>query len=274
MNIIVTNKKHELLTDLNIDIIKSVEGEYTVDEFVEIFKNMFFSKMILDVTSIKDYLDIENIKKITEYLPSNKLILFLPTTRETTSSVYLSQLISIGIYNFTTNIDGVKYLLNNPNNYKDVAHIQQLSDLSSNVNKNIEVGTKVFGIRNLTNHAGATTLIYMLKKELEDTFGMKVYAIEIGRHDFEVFNDKKMISINENEILDTLNKLKDVDVILVDMNDTTDDDLCGNVLYLLEPSIIMLNKLVKEKGNVFEKLKGSRIILNKSFLSNKDITQL
>ena len=274
MNVIVANKKHELLTDLDIDVIKSVEGEYTVDEFIEIFKNMFFSRMILDITAIKDYENIDNLQKIIVHLPADKIILFLPTTKETTSSVYLSKLISLGIYNFTTNLEGVRYLLKNPNDYKDVAHIQQLSDLSSNVNKDVKVGTKVFGIRNLTNHAGATTLVYMLKKELESSFGMKVYAIEIGRHDFGVYNDKRMLSIDQSEISNTIGRLQDADVVLIDMNDTTDDDLCGNVLYLLEPSIIMLNKLVRRDKNVFSELKGARIILNKSFLSDKDISEL
>ncbi len=274
MNVIVANEARELLTDLNIEVIKSVEGEYSVEEFIDIFKNMFFARMILDVTAIKDYKNIENIQKVFTHLPADKIILFLPTIKETTSSVYLSQLISMGAYNFTTNLDGVKYLLKNPNNYKDVAHFQQLSDLSSNVSRNVEVGTKVFGIRNLTNHAGATTLIYMLKQELESSFGMVVYALEIGRHDFGVFNDERMLSIDQSEISNTIGRFQDADVILIDMNDTTDDDLCGNVLYLLEPSIIMLNKLVRRNKNIFSSLKGARIVLNKSFLSNKDISEL
>ncbi len=275
MNVIVANERKELLTDLDIDIIKSVEGEYTAEEFIEIFKNMFFSRMILDATAIKDYKNTENIQKILINLPADKIILFLPTSKETTSSVYLSQIISMGIYNFTTNLEGVRYLLKTPNTYKDVAHIQQLNDLSSNVNKNVKAtGTRIFGIRNLTSHAGATTLIYMLKKELETSYNMNVYAIEINRHDFDVFHSKKMISVDNSEISNTIGKLNDADVILIDMNETENDDLCGNVLYLVEPSTIMLNKLVKRNKNIFEELKGSRIILNKSLLTNKEIPEL
>lgn len=65
-------------------------------------------------------------QKLSISLPADKIILLLPTTSETTSSLYLSRIISMGIYNFTTNLDGVKYLLDNPNSYKDVAHIQQM----------------------------------------------------------------------------------------------------------------------------------------------------
>lgn len=274
MNIIVANQQHNLVTDLNIEIIKSVEGVYSAEEIADMFNNMFFNKLIIDLTAIKDYQNIDNLKQILVHIPADKIILFLPTTKEITSSAYLSNLISIGIYNFTTNIEGVEYLLKNPNSYKDVAHFQQLSNLSSKVNKSVEVGTKVFGIRNLTNHAGATSLIYMLKKELEETFGMIVYALEIDRQDFMIYNDPKMLSIEQRDLSSTLDKLTDADVILIDMNDTTADDLCGNVLYLLEPSTIMLNKLIRKDKNIFQTLRGARIILNKSLLSSKEIAEL
>lgn len=274
MNIIVANQQHNLLTELNIEVIKSVEGEFSAEEISDMFNNMFFNKLIIDLTAIKGYENIDNIKQILVHIPADKIILLLPITKEVTSSVYLSSLITIGIYNFTTNIEGVEYLLKNPNSYKDVTHFQQLGNLSSKVSKSVEIGTKVFGIRNLTNHAGATTLIYMLKKELEETFGMIVYAIEIDRQDFMIYHDPKMISIEQRNLSSTLEKITDADVILIDMNDTTADDLCGNVLYLLEPSTIMLNKLIRKDKNIFQTLKGARIILNKSLLSNKDIAEL
>ena len=42
-------------------------------------------------------------------------------------------------------------------------------------------------------------------------------------------------------------------------------------LYLLEPSIIKLNKLMRRNRNIFSKLQNEKIILNKSLLTNKDI---
>ena len=264
----------ELFRDLDIEVIKNVEGKYSASEFVDMFKNMFFSRMIIDITAISDYMNIENLEKIVSCVPADKIILFLPVVKEVTSSLYLSKLISIGIYNFTTNIEGVRYLLKNPNSYKDVTHIQQMGDLSYNVNKNMNNGNRIFGIRNLTNHAGATTLIYMLKRELEDTFNLIVYGIEIGKHDFDVFNDKRMISTSSSEVTSVIEKLNDASVILIDMNDFCDDELCENVLYLLEPSIIMLNKLVRKNKNIFSELKGSRIVLNKSFLDDNDVLSL
>ena len=83
-----------------------------------------------------------------------------------------------------------------------------------------------------------------------------------------------MISVDSSNLSNVIERLNDADIILIDMNDTTNDDICCNVLYLLEPSIIMLNKLVKKDKNIFSKLKGSRIILNKSFLDDKAIYDL
>ena len=45
------------------------------------------------------------------------------------------------------------------------------------------------------------------------------------------------------------------------------------MIYLLEPSTIKLNKLIKTNRTVFERLKGKKIVLNKSLLSNKDVTE-
>ena len=66
MNVIIANKRKDLLDKLDIDIIKSVDGEYSVDELISMFTNFFFNKMIVDITAIKDFNNINNIKKFTE----------------------------------------------------------------------------------------------------------------------------------------------------------------------------------------------------------------
>ena len=180
MNVIIANEAKAMLSTLDIDVIKSVDGVHTADEIVEMFKNFFYARMILDITAIKDYEDITNIQKISIGLDADKIILVLPNNEASTSSSYLSKIISMGIYNFTTTVDGVKYFLEHPNTYKDVAHIQQLNDLSSTINEKVVAGSRIIGIKNVTDHAGSTTLIYMLKKELEQTYGMSVVAIEVN----------------------------------------------------------------------------------------------
>ena len=54
MNVIISNKQSEQLSNLDIDIIKSISGLYDAFEIVEMFKNFFFNMMILDVTALKN----------------------------------------------------------------------------------------------------------------------------------------------------------------------------------------------------------------------------
>ena len=271
MNVIIANEAKGMLSPLDIDVIKSVDGVHTADEIVDMFKNFFYARMILDITAVKDYEDITNIQKISIGLDADKIILLLPNNEMSTSSGYLSKIISMGIYNFTTTVDGVKYFLEHPNTYKDVAHIQQLNDLSSTINEKVVAGSRIIGIKNVTDHAGSTTLIYMLKKELEQTYGMSVVAIEVNRHDFLYFNSNNMISIDDEHLMTEVVKHKDVAVILIDLNDSSNEGACNDILYLVEPSSIRLNKLMKTDRRIFEELKGRKIVLNMSLLSNSDI---
>ena len=271
MNVIIANEAKAMLSTLDIDVIKSVDGVHTADEIVEMFKNFFYARMILDITAIKDYNDITNIQKISIGLDADKIILLLPNNEASTSSSYLSKIISMGIYNFTTTVDGIKYFLEHPNTYKDVAHIQQLNDLSTTINEKVVAGSRIIGIKNVTDHAGSTTLIYMLKKELEQSYGMSVVAIEVNRHDFSYFNSSNMISIDDEHLMTEIVKHNDVAIILVDLNDSSNEGACSDVLYLIEPSSIRLNKLMKRDRRIFDELKGKKIVLNKSLLSNSDI---
>lgn len=270
MNVIVANKYQALLSSLEIDVIKSVAGEFEVDELTSMFANFFFQRMILDITAIKGYKDIVNLQKLSIALDMSKVILLLDDDEESASSNYLSQLISMGIYNFTRNKEGILYLLNHPNTYRDVAHIHQLNELAETVSdKIVNSSVKVLGVKNVTDHAGATSLIYMLKKQLERNYS--VVAIEIDRRDFVFFNDKNMISTSKDEFAKVLLKCKDVDIVLVDLNESDGEDLCNDILFLLEPSSIKLNKLMHKDRRVFEELAGKKIILNKSLLDSKDV---
>lgn len=271
MNVIIANEAKDMLSQLDIDVIKSVDGIHSADEIVDMFKNFFFARMVLDVTAIEDYQNITNIQKISIGLDADKIILVLPNNEVCTSSSYLSKLISMGIYNFTTNLEGIKYCLEHPNTYKDVAHIQQLNDLSTAINEKVVSGSRIIGIKNVTDHAGSTTLIYMLKKELEQTYNLRVVAIEINRHDFAYFHDKNMISITDEELMSEIVKHNDASIILIDLNDSDNDGVCSDTLYLIEPSSIKLNKLMRRNRRIFEELKGKKIILNQSLLSSNDI---
>lgn len=270
MNVIVSNKYQEMLSSLQIDIIKSINGEFDVTELIDMFDNFFFQKMILDVTAVKNYKNVENMRKLSMAFDMNKIILLLEDTDDSSSSQYLSQLISMGIYNFTKTQEGLTYLLDHPNTYKDVAHIHQLNQLTDAVgDRHVNNSVKVLGIKNLTDNAGSTSFIYMLKKQLSRNYS--VVAVEIGKRDFVYFNDKEMISTSKEAFPSVLLKAKDTDIVLVDINESKTEELCDDILYLLEPSTIKLNKLMRRNSNVFKELDGKKIILNKSLLDSRDV---
>ncbi len=273
MNVIVANTQKDILSNLDVDIIKSIYGEYEANEIVEMFKNFFYNRMILDVSAIKNFKDIQSFQIIANGLDAEKIVFFLPEGSEVCTSSFLSKLVSLGIYNFTTNIDGVKYLLNTPNTYKDVSNYHQVSDVVS-VNNGGQVslhGPRIIGIKNVTEQAGATTLVYMLKKELKAQLGDSVIAIELDKNDFQYFNEKNMFSISSDQFRDAINRYSGASAILVDLNKSNVEFNCDEVLYLIEPTIIKLNKLMKRDRSVFSKLGGKKIVLSKSLLTNKDV---
>lgn len=273
MNVIVANERKDSLSNLDIEVIKNIVGEFEPDELVAMFKDFFFDRMILDVTAIKNYREISNIQKLAIELGEDKLILVL-TDEVCSSSSYLSNIISMGIYNFTNNINAIKQLLVKPNTYKDVAKIQQLNSMAVEISNRANKSNKIIGIKNVTDHAGATTLSYILKKELSAIYGNVVYAIEINKRDFSYLNEKNMFSVNEIDLTKKIAELQNPIAIIIDLNDSKMNSLCDEILYLIEPSSIMLNKLIKKNKNIFEKLKDKKIVLNKSLLSNKEISEL
>ena len=274
MNVIISNLRNAELTSLDVDVIKSVSGVFEVDELVSMFKTFFCERLIIDVTSIKNYKDVNSVERLAMGLGSEKIILLL--TDELCSSKYLNSLIEIGLYNFTNNINAIKRLIARPNTYEDVAKLQQQEVISEEVEEQEEDyidECKIIGIKNVTEGAGSTTLTYMLLKQVKKYFGSGCYALELDKEDFKYFNNKDMISISEDDLESKVRELSGANVIIVDLNETRDYAICTDVIYLLEPSTIKLNKLIRKDRNVFEKLKGKKIVLNKSLLSNKDVTE-
>jgi len=274
MNVIISNQQDNIINQLNIEVIKSIQGEFEVDEIINSFSNFFFSRMIIDVTALKDYTNIITYQKLSIGLPVDKIILLIPSNTVAASSMFLSKLISMGYYNFTTNLEGVTYLLNSPNSYRDVASIHQIDNTvvsQAPINEGPRVTRKVvLGIKNVTEGAGATTLVYLIYRELVERHGIKALAIEVGKRDFAFFNDERLISTTKAEIPKLILKNQDYDVILVDLNDC-EPDVCGEVLYLVEPSIIKMNKLIRKDRAIFDRIRGNKIILNKCLLPKGEV---
>ena len=275
MNVIISNQQDSIVNSLDIEVIKSLQGESDVEEIVNNFANFFFARMIIDVTALKDYENIITYQKLSIGLSTDKIILLIPSQSIVSNNDFLSKLISMGFYNFTTNADGIKYLLDNPNSYKDVAHIHQIDTTPEQA---ITLGDSsirnriILGIKNVTEGAGATTLTYMLYKEMSLERDVKVSAFEVNKRDFMYFNDDNLKSISSNELASTLLKNQQQDVILLDINDG-DINVCTDVLYLIEPSIIKLNKLMRKNRNLINSIRGKKIILNKCVLTKSDVKE-
>ena len=276
MNVIISNKYQALLASLDIDVIKSINGEFSVDELVAQFSNFYYNKMIIDITAIKGYQNINVIQNLSVNFDMSKVILLLDDSERVNSPVYLSQLVSMGIYNFTSNVNVVKFLIDNPNTYKDVASYHNISGFKKptlnehSVDNTVgKIGQKILGFRNVTEHAGATTLIYLLKIHLEKYY--KVKAVEIDGNDFTYFNDRDLESVSTVEFGDFLARNATLDVILVDLNESNMTKFCDDIIYIIEPGRIQLNRLIRNDNNIFEELKSKKIVLNRSVLSAKDV---
>ena len=485
MNVIVSNKQKDIIDNANIDAIKDLNGLFSIDDLLSKFKNYFFSKMILDATSIVNFSSKEVLEKLALEIGGERLIILLPPSPEPPPE-FVKKLVDLKIYNFSTNINDVVRFLTNPNTAETFANniysndeqiyvdnsiksnnnfnndmsfanqnfgngfqnssydnktgfngivaptnqysIPQdsfqfdnqnnnemktdmpsmnnqgipnmngsqnmpmgMSDMNSNQNmsmgmpnmnsnqnmsmgmpnmngsqnmsmgmpnmngsqnmsmgmpgmngnqnngmiqngfnqnmnmptmnnnqnmfppnnfsgnnmmsqnsfdnvKNPNVQTnnsmlyqnnsidtssriysenkKVYGIKNVTPHAGSTTLTYLLTKTIGDNLGKKVLGIEVDRHDFIYFPGyKNLRSVDSNELINVISS-SDADVIFVDLNDYKDFSICNEVLFLVEPSTIKLNLLMYKSKFAFRALIYKKVILNKSMLSSSDVKRL
>jgi len=302
MNVLVVNKQEDVITPLNIEIIKTLRGTFSSDEIISTFTNFFFARMIIDITALDNPEDIVTYQKLSIGLPIDKIILLIPAASPVANNFFLSKLISMGYYNFTTNGDGILYLLNNPNTYKEVAHLHQInagpdmmplpatqnndsSSLGNNSNGNSNgyfgnsmtssgsySGIRTLGFINVTEAAGASSLIYMIKKELEETFRMAVLSIEVDKRDFLFFREQNMISTDKSSLAREMLNSRNFNYTLVDLNDYP-EPICDDTLYLIETSVIKLNKLMMKDRSIFSKLKGKKVIINRCTLNEGDIRE-
>jgi len=77
--------------------------------------------------------------------------------------------------------------------------------------------------------------------------------------------------INKRRCSWRYNKYSSINTFVIDLDRTNKEHICTDVLYLIEPSTIKLNKLSLINPKVFSELKGKNVILNKSLLNDSDI---
>ena len=86
MNVIISNKYQSVLETLDIDVIKTLNGEFEVDDIINQFQNFFFQRMILDITALKSYKDIKTLQKLSISLDMDKVILLLDDSVDVVSN--------------------------------------------------------------------------------------------------------------------------------------------------------------------------------------------
>ena len=407
MNVIVSNKQKDIIDNANIDAIKDLNGLFNVDDLIAKFKNYFFSKMILDATSIVNFTSDEVLQKLADGIGAERLVILLPAVPAPPKE-FVDKLNSFKIYNFSNDINEVVKLIDNPktqndmsssdlnsqgsfyvdNSVKEDDDYQEANDFSlanamdsmtvnnnpiempneyvdnnevyhantdtnnnlngeqsinnianvfdninfvqnpetnnvvensetvtNNVettnnieqtipevdnsvnNDNVEITNnlvnndtnnmflnynilnnvnnkpqvnKVIGFKNITLHAGSTSLIYMLYKTIAQVLNKKVTAYEIDSDNFKYYQDQNMISCSNSDVQTFINSCNS-DIILIDLNNYTDLNICNDVLFLVEPSVIRLNRLMMENSNIFGTLQGKKVVLNMSLLNENEV---
>ena len=281
MNVVTANECKSIIDRLDIDIIKRIDGQFELRELLSKFVNLYFNKMIIDITSIANYTDLETIKQLAESVDPSRVILLLNTNPVVNSSVYMSKLVELGFYNFTRNYEGIKFLYSTPNSLENVKHLilteeQVRHQMESMVQSSAPVventGRRVIGLQNLTMHAGATSLVNMMVRQLNDG-GYTAVGLEMFKQDLMFYHDSNLSAcMNKMDLENKLRLYTDVSAIIIDLNEFGEaEKYCDDILYLIEPSYIKLTKLLKKNRNAFLEHKGDKIVLNMSFVNDQEV---
>lgn len=326
MNVVTSNENKAIIDRLELDIIKRIDGQYDLNDLLSKFVNLYFNKMIIDITSIKDYENPQVITTLGQSVDPSRVIILLNNNPVVNSNNYLVNLINNGFYNFTRNFEGINFLYNNPNSFENVQHLitaTTSSEMPSNnlggpsvaatgvagavgmanqavnnvqpsfnqpvgqpvdQNNNEEVygnagmlqkvfsNRMIIGIQNVTAHAGASTLVRMMVRQLNN-HGIKAYGIEMFRQDLMYYRDPHLVAcMNRNDIERELRKMEDGNAVIMDLNDFGEaDKYCDKVIYLIEPSFIKLTKCLKKNSNALVELRDANVVLNMSFVNNQEL---
>ncbi len=282
MNVVTANENKEIIDRLDIDILKRIDGEYELRELLSKFVNLYFNKMIVDITSIKDYKNLSVIENLAKAVDPSRVILLLSDDPEVNSSFYISNLIKCGFYNFTRNYEGIKFLYDTPNTYDKVKYLLLSDEEASRKQEEFKQAheviyqntgeRKVIGLVNLTNHAGATSLTNMMVRQLNQA-GIMAVGLEMFKQDLMFYHDPNLSAcFNRQDLESKLKLYEDVSAVIIDLNEFGEADrFCDEILYLIEPSYVMLTKLLKKNRNAFAEMKNKKVVLNKSFVNDQEI---
>ena len=279
MYVIIKNENSNIINNLSVNVAKTLVGEFTRDDLDRELSNVSFDKAIIDLTSIINYYDDNYLYNFLEFFkdPGNVVILlndgFVANSKE-----FLGKLIEKGYYNFATSDSAVNKLLERNNTFDDVKKYLEGYDFlkvdsivsDKETSNRFETDKIIIGIENGTPHAGATTLMYMLVKEISKS--KKVKGIEMFNNDSLYFKDDRIITCQSRIQFEIIVKtLKDIDVFIVDLNGSDVKEICNKLVYLVDPGSTKLYKIIKGNQKEYEHLLNSNVVLNRSNIKNDNL---
>lgn len=285
MNLVIKNQNYKILDTLTVDIIKTMTGEFTKNDLETELVNFVYNRAIIDITAISNFFDIQSVLSFLSFFDKNKVIILLNESDLTNSKTYLGKLVENGYYNFTKNAAGIIYLIDNPNDLSKVSSYTEPDNNANNLNNFGNIAPvqntaqtykknnnqKVIGIQNMTEHAGATTLMYMMVKQLSQN--CRVKGFELLKQDTIYFRDNNIkFATSLEDIKEKIKACSEEQVIIIDLNGLDGTEICDEILYLIEPGIVRLNKLIKRDPNIAEKLINGKVILNRSAIKEEEIS--
>ena len=95
MNIVIENLNSSIIDSISIATVKRLNGTYDVGTLFNEISSLSYEKVIMDITSLNNYNDINVLKSLISFIKPDKLILVL--NKENISIEYLNSIIEIGI---------------------------------------------------------------------------------------------------------------------------------------------------------------------------------
>lgn len=130
MNILISNQNRQYLINFDYNLMKEIQGEFNSKEIIAMLQQINYDKVIIDITAVKNYGDLQNIRELTTNIESGKIIIVLANEPITLSDYYISNLVNMGIYNFTVIPGEVINLINYPRTYEEAKNIK-LSNINN-----------------------------------------------------------------------------------------------------------------------------------------------
>ena len=279
MVVVIKNSNGEIINNITLNVVKTLNGEFTREDLNRELSIITFDKAIVDLSAIKNYDNDNYLYSFLDFFKNSSDVIILVKKEFFSTGIEISRkLIEKGFYNFAYSSMDIYKLIENNNSFDDVRKYLEGYDFlkvdsivsDKQTSNKFETDKIIVGIENGTPHAGATTLMYMLVKEISKS--KKVKGIEMFNNDSLYFKDDRIITCQSRVQFETIVKtLKDIDVFIVDLNGSDVKEICNKVIYLVDPGSTKLNKIVKGNQNDYEHLLNCNVVLNRSNIKNDSL---